>query len=312
MQAMVLAAGLGSRLAPLTHHIPKPLFPVFNRPNIERIVMGLAREGFNNIYINVFHLAENILSWASGLDLNGSRIHILRESMLLGTGGALANAYYYLDRHDPILVINSDIVTDISLRRTYEIHKRHGCLASLVIHRRTPWNKIKVLDGAVVEFDYTGHDAHAFTGISVLDPEFISRVPRSKGSLIDVLERVIHAGERVLGIDIDIISHDPLRHLWEDIGSPEGYLGAHEALIKRGWSGNETLISASVVPDDASFHDWVVIGSGVSMGSSVTVKRSVIWDNVRIPRGSVVEDCICTPFGILGRDGGWWGNHEHP
>ncbi len=309
---MVLAAGLGSRLAPLTRYIPKPLFPVLNLSNIERIVRGLAREGFDSIYINAFHLAESILSWASDLDLPGVKIHVLREVRLLGTGGALANAYDHLDRHAPILVINSDVVTNISLLRTYEIHRQLGCLASLVLHQRSPWNKIRAVGGYITEFGYYGPDARAFTGISVLDPKLVGLIPRDRVSLIDVFERAIQAGERVLEIDADTVLPDSSRHVWEDIGSPSGYLGAHEVLVKMGRGNNGTLVSASIVPDDVRFCDWAVIGSGVFFGSNVTIRRSIIWDSVHIPRDSVVEDCICTPFGILGRDGKWRGNCEYP
>jgi NDP-sugar pyrophosphorylase family protein len=173
---MILAAGLGKRLRPLTLQTPKPLFPVLNQPLIERLVLQLQNFGCFTVFINSFHLNEKLFAWQAGLQSDIGEVVLVKERELLGTGGGIENVFRTCAARDTsLLVINGDIVTDLDLRRLWDIHMSHDdTLASMVVHYREPWNKIRVDSGFITSFTHDGDDAVAFTGISVLSPRFLA------------------------------------------------------------------------------------------------------------------------------------------
>ncbi|MBW1933357.1 MAG: nucleotidyltransferase family protein, partial [Deltaproteobacteria bacterium] len=255
-QAMILAAGLGTRLQPLTFYLPKPLFPVLNRSLLHRLLDQLEDAGFRKIVINCFHLAHLVLEMV-GSYKGRAEIITLVEPSLLGTGGALRNALPHISKNEPLLVINGDVVTDLDPAHVVNMHQHHGAKASLVVHKREPWNNIAVMDEKVSGFNYSGLDAMAFTGISVLEPEFIRTIPENcPSSLVDAFKVVIDKGDSLQALRADKIAG---HYIWEDIGSPGGYLSAHKVLFagenKRCLVGRGTEL-----PGDLMWKDWVSIG----------------------------------------------------
>jgi len=294
-QAMILSAGLGTRLQPLTFHLPKPLFPVLNIPLLHRLLYQLDDAGFSRIVINCFHLAHLVLEMA-GSYKGRAEIITLVEPSLLGTGGALRNALPHILKNEPLLVVNGDVVTDLDLARVINQHQHHGAIASLVVHKREPWNNIAVMDEEVSGFNYSGLDAMAFTGISVLEPEFISTIPENcPSSLVDAFKVVIDKGDRLQALRADKIAG---HYIWEDIGSPGGYLSAHKVLFAG--ENNRCLVGQGTeLPGDLIWKDWVSIGPRVSLGSDITLCRSVIWKGSNVPSGAVLEDCVFSPYGNI-------------
>lgn len=296
-QAMILAAGLGTRLQPISLYLPKPLFPVLNRPLLYRLLYQLEEAGFRKVVINCFHLAHLVLEIA-GSYKGKAEIITLMEPSLLGTGGAIRNALPHISKNEPLLVINGDVVTDLDLARVINLHRHQGAVASLVVHKREPWNNVAVVpDGRVSGFNYNGPDAMAFTGISVLEPEFIRTIPEDRpGSLIDIFKAVIDKGGRLQALRADQIAG---HYIWEDIGSPRRYLSVHKVLLAN--ENNMCLVGKGTeLPDDLMWKDWVSIGHRVSLGSGVTLCRTVIWEGSDVPSGTVLEDCIFTPYGNIG------------
>jgi mannose-1-phosphate guanylyltransferase len=294
-QAMILAAGLGIRLHPLTFHLPKPLFPVLNRPLLHRLLDQLEDAGFRKIVINCFHLAHLVLEMVGSYKAR-AEIVTLVEPSLLGTGGALRNALPHISKNEPLLVINGDVVTDLDPARVVNLHQHHGAKASMVVHKREPWNNVAVMDEKVSGFNCSGPDAMAFTGISVLEPELIRTIPEDcPSSLIDTFKAVIDQGGRLQAIRADHISG---HYIWEDIGSPGGYLSAHKVLFAG--KNNRCLVGhGTELPGDLIWKDWVSIGHRVSLGSGVTLCRSVIWEGSNVPPGAVLEDCVFSPYGNI-------------
>ncbi|MEA3385505.1 MAG: NDP-sugar synthase [Thermodesulfobacteriota bacterium] len=292
---MILAAGLGTRLQPLTFHLPKPLFPVLNRPLLHRLLDQLENAGFRKIMINCFHLEYLVLAMV-GSYKGRAKIVTLVEPSLLGTGGALRNALPHISKNEPLLVINGDVVTDLDPARVVNLHQHHGAMASLVVHKREPWNNVAVMDEKVLGFNCSGPDAMAFTGISVLEPELIGIISEDcPSSLIDAFKIVIDQGGRLQAIRADHIS---CHYAWEDIGSPGGYLAAHKVLFAD--ENNKCLVGQGTeLPGDLKWKDWVSIGHGVSLGSGVTLCRSVILDGSDVPSGAVLEDCIFSSYGNI-------------
>ena len=142
MKAMILAAGLGTRLLPHTRHTPKPLFTLNRRPMLALIIERLQRAGCTAIIINTHHLHEQIEAFADGLDLS-IPVTLRHEPEILGTGGGIRNtADLWSDA--PLLVINADIVSDIDFARVYRFHLDHGCPVTMVMHDYPKFNMVSV------------------------------------------------------------------------------------------------------------------------------------------------------------------------
>ena len=298
MQAMVLAAGEGTRLRPLTRHLPKPLFPVLNVPCVERILRLLVAAGFERVIVNTFHLAGALASWASSLEIEPGPL-LLKEPDLLGTGGALANARPYIDPGSPLLLMNADVVTDLDPGLLLGLHRRGEALATLFVHDRPRWNNLLVQGGLLKGLEYAGKDAVAFTGISVIEPGFLDCLPEERPcSLVDGLKEALAAGQRIQAVDLGQNAGD---YVWEDIGTPRGYLAAHEALLER--SGKRLFGIPADRLSGNRVTGWVCAGEDVEVGPGATLGRTVIWEGSAVPPGEDIRSSIVTPFGILRQAG---------
>ena len=309
---MILAAGLGTRLLPLTQYLPKPLFPILNQPLLERLCLNLTRQGFEYIFINTFHLSQAIIDWYSGFHAR-TNIHAVVEveHELLGTGGGIGNMFRrHCDRSEPLLVINADVVTDVDLAALYRLHvdglrEEPSLIASLLLHRRDPWNKVEVRQGFVKSFGYSAPDAFAFTGISVLSPSFLDSIPQGPGSVITALESAGKKGGRIGAVMCQTVSsNDDGSWIWEDTGTPEGYLRAHQVLLEQSFREtnlhNDCLVaSKAALESGVVCRHWSCIGSRAVVGRNVVLDRSVVWPDTRVAEEGVYKNAIITPYGVM-------------
>ena len=137
MKAMIFAAGLGTRLRPLTDNMPKALVPVAGKPMLERVILRLKEAGFNEITVNIHHFGEQIIDFLRAHDNFGTEIHISDErGMLLDTGGGIKKARPFLDGQEPFLVHNADILTDIDLAGLYRHHLESDAESTLLVSER--------------------------------------------------------------------------------------------------------------------------------------------------------------------------------
>lgn len=137
MKAMIFAAGLGTRLRPLTDNMPKALVPVAGKPMLERVILRLKKAGFNEITVNIHHFGEQIIQFLHANQNFGVTIHISDErDMLLDTGGGIKKARPFLDGNEPFLVHNADILTDINLADFYLHHQGSDAEATLLVSQR--------------------------------------------------------------------------------------------------------------------------------------------------------------------------------
>ncbi|MCX5733417.1 MAG: sugar phosphate nucleotidyltransferase, partial [candidate division NC10 bacterium] len=134
---MILAAGVGSRLRPLTDEIPKALVDVGGVPMIERVVRRLQAAGVTELAVNLFHLGDRIVEFLASKDNFGIRIAFTREAELLDTGGGLKNAAWFFDDGRPFFVHNVDVLSDIDLAELLRFHQSFGALASLAVQGRS-------------------------------------------------------------------------------------------------------------------------------------------------------------------------------
>ena len=143
MKAMILAAGLGTRLQPLTLKTPKPLLPVANRPVIDRSLEYLKHFGVTHVIVNAHHLHEMVISYFGDGSQSDPKVQVRVEPVILGTGGGIKNSEDFFDE-TPFLVMNGDILTDIDLASAMEAHQKEGNLVTMILHDHPPFNQVSM------------------------------------------------------------------------------------------------------------------------------------------------------------------------
>jgi len=234
MKALILCAGLGTRLLPHTRCIPKPLFPINGKPLLGRIIQSLIQAGCRSIMINTHHLHQDIEAYLAGQRF-AIPVQTCHEPRILGTGGAIYNVRDFWDP-EPFLVINGDIVTDVDLKAVYGFHLHHGHPVTLVLCDFPQINTVSVDTGqSVIGFD-NGHFARSdhdlpkdsrasarkltFTGIQVIDPQVLKWIPDAPfSSSIELYRTLIRNG-------MNIQACIPENCYWKDIGTPRQYQSA--------------------------------------------------------------------------------------
>jgi NDP-sugar pyrophosphorylase family protein len=187
MKAMILAAGLGTRLRPLTDHTPKALIPAGGKPVLEHLILKLKDAGFDRLVINIHHEGQQIIDFLAANGNFGIPVDISDErDYLLDTGGAIKKAARFLSGEAPFLVHNVDILSDVDLKKLYDTHLKSSPLATLLVSKRETsrqllFNKENRLCGwhnhetgevksFYPGFDPAQYDEYAFGGIHVLSP----------------------------------------------------------------------------------------------------------------------------------------------
>jgi NDP-sugar pyrophosphorylase family protein len=234
MKAMILAAGLGTRLRPLTNHLPKPLLPVANRPLIHYNLLLLKRYGITDVVINLHYYADKLRgALGDGSEL-GMRITYSEEPEILGTGGGLKKVSNFFSNRSFIL-INGDILVDVNLDKVVEYHHRKKALATMVL-REDPeverWGTIEMdsqgrIRRILEKGNWVGEKLvrYMFTGIHVLEPQIFNYLPDSGFStIIDAYTEMVKKDERVFGY--------VMTGYWMDLGTPERYQKAHQEMVK--------------------------------------------------------------------------------
>jgi mannose-1-phosphate guanylyltransferase len=298
MKAMILAAGLGTRLLPYTLKRPKPLFPVLNKPLLQLTAARIARAGFSEIVINCHHLRDQIVEVFKA----EKEIVLQQEKEILGTGGGLRKALPHFD-NDPVLVVNGDIYHSIDYRDVYSFHNKSNYDATLVLHEYPRFNDVRIDDDLMVT-DFSASEEStgrvlAFTGIHVVNPEILETIPENTPfCIIDCYRKLLEKGGKIK-------AYFAKDRFWTDMGTPEDYLKLHEGLLKGHIplyeELNENFTEAPFIGSgeasaagNPEFLDWVCIGKGATIGSDTTLQRSVIWDGADVPAGTTVRDAIIT------------------
>jgi len=227
MKAMILAAGVGSRIRPLTEGTPKALIPVGGVPMIEHVIRRLAAAGVTEIVVNVHHLGERIVEYLASRDSCGLRIEVSREAELLETGGGLKQAAWFLQGGGPFFLHNVDVLSDIDLRALLRAHEDGRALATLAVQAR-PGSRQLLFDAAGwlcgretpagtewARGPVEDARRRAFTGIQVIQPAIFPRMTETGAfSIVRAYLRLAGEGERIAAFAAD-------GYHWQDIGSPE-------------------------------------------------------------------------------------------
>ena len=294
MKAMVLAAGLGTRLRPLTSIIPKALVPVGNRPVIDTVIAYIKGQGVNEIVVNAHHHHRLLVKHLDGGRPFGITIDVRVEPEILGTGGGIKNTEDFWGT-EPFFVINTDILTDIDLDRAFQAHRKSGCIATLILHNQEPFNQIRI-DGRSKITDIAAMSQPgglAFTGIHIIDPELLGYIEAGVFSnIIDCYRGLIRSGIR-------INAHVTSGHYWRDVGLIDGYMLANKEALgkKRFMKGVNCRIKAPV-----TFKDWAVLGDHTVLEEGVEIGRSVLWTRATVKKGVKILDSIVTGETVIHSD----------
>ncbi|MDE3243612.1 MAG: nucleotidyltransferase family protein [Nitrospirota bacterium] len=228
MKAMILAAGLGTRLRPLTETQPKPLLPVAGTPLIVWNLLLLRRHGVTEVLINLHHLGPMIEQTLGDGRRYGLTLTYSHEPAILGTGGGIKQAEPFFEGH-PFLVLNGDTLLELDLGALMQAHRERGALATMVL-REDPdverWGPVTVDQaGRILSITGRGRTGSGaaqrlmFAGVHVMHPRLLREVPAGReSSIIDAYVRAITEGEPVYGYR--------MAGYWSDVGTPERYAQA--------------------------------------------------------------------------------------
>ena len=283
---MILAAGYGTRLWPLTTDRTKPAIPVLGRPLVGYVAEYLSRYGCTDVVVNLHHHPESVRDALGDGSRFGVKLHYVFEPEILGTSGALDNARDLL-ADSTFIVVNGKIITDINLAEALETHRRTNALATLVLQRnptRARFSIVETREGLVIGFgcmpapasDNAGgvDDGQTnaevplmFTGIQILEPRIFDYIPRGvfSHSTKDVYPKAIAQGER-------IVAHIA-GGMWHELSTIPRYLEINLALM-------------------AAVGREVELGENSYISTEARVRQSILWDDVRVEAGAQVTRAI--------------------
>lgn len=313
VRGMLVAAGFGTRLAPLTNELPKPAVPIANRPVAAFALEALARAGIRDVVVNTHHLASELERELTPFCPGGVELRYVHEEQILGTGGGVQNAW--ASRGGPadgeaFVVMNAKLVFDPDMARALAAHRTSGAIATMVLRELPAGTAF-----AAVEHDASGRIARMrglpsnvaasglrramWTGVQILSARAFADLPRDGDMIEGAYLRWLERGELVQAV----LDERP----WIDVGvTVEQYLNANLALARReiAWPGIEpdaagNIIDPSVrVPLGAQLSN-VVIGRGVVIPEGAELARVVAWSRAKVP--VQLSDAVVTSSGTIAR-----------
>lgn len=312
-RAMVLAAGLGTRLRPLTLELPKPLVPVANRPLVSYQLALLARAGVRLAALNLHHLGELIPPALAGENSCGLELTYSPEQTLLGTGGGLRRLYDFL-RDATFLLLNGDVLCDLDIGRLLRFHRIRQACATMVVRPFPAGAKYTALGiderQRLVRFKDVTRSARGrieqvmFCGIHVLEPVVFDFLPAAGFSCIndDGYRAMLAAGLPVAGY--------LYRGPWFDLGTPADYLRANLE-IARGrfrptqlapppgdeWRDHVLWGRGATAAASAQVGPEVILGAEARVEVAATVSHAVLWPGARVATGTRLRHAVLTSQG---------------
>jgi mannose-1-phosphate guanylyltransferase len=307
LRAQVLAAGLGTRLRPLTYEIPKPMVPVLDQPVMGHLVALLRRHGISDVIANLHYFPETIQGYF------GDSLTYRYEDKLLGTAGGVRNCADFLTADGgPFLVISGDALTDIDITRFVERHRAAGGVATLAVKKVADTREYGVVihdaEGRISGFQEKPDPAEALSdlgncGIYLFEPEIFDYFPETE--FVDWAQDVFPA---LLAGDVPFYVHE-LDEYWNDVGSlDELRSGTFDALTGELHLEvhGEAVDEGLVVGDGSSFEGVQLIEAPVWIGRDVQIGENVrlqgplvIGDGASIGAGAQLKDSIVFPGTVI-------------
>lgn len=327
MKAMVLAAGLGTRLRPITYDIPKPLVPVLDRPVMEHALLLLKKHGLTDVVANLHYFPDEMRAYFGDGSKWDIDLELRYEEELLGTAGGVRNVRDHFG-DEPFAIVSGDALTDIDLSKFVEAHKRCGGIATLALKRVDDTREYGVVvlddDGRIEGFQEKPDPEDALSnlancGIYIFDPEIFDYFPET--DFADWAQDVFPA---LLERDAPFYGHEVAGY-WNDVGSLEEYrAGNYDALVgeveveidlprvSEGiYVGEGTDLSGAEADPPVFIGPGckvgigvrltgpVVVGSGCTIGDGSYLRDVIIWHGTEVARESLVVGAVLASRGAL-------------
>jgi NDP-sugar pyrophosphorylase family protein len=295
MRAMILAAGLGTRMRPLSLLRPKPILPVRALPLIAHPLAWLAHHGVREVILNLHHMPEATRAAAEAWAPPGLALRFSDEPVLLGTGGGIRRAAAFLRESDPSLVLSGDMICDLDLAELVARHRARGDAATLALRRDPRADRFGTIgvDAAgcvrriARRFDLGGETgAGIYVHATVLSARSFDWMPDREvfSHLDDWLAPRLAGGAR----DVRGELYEPSRCLWEPVGTPDEYLAANLQPLSLSYLDADARARAA----GARLEPGLVIGAGARLGRDVALERAVVWDGESVPDGLHASDGV--------------------
>ncbi len=310
MKAMILAAGFGTRLFPLTIDRTKPAIPFLGKPLVGYVAEYIARFGIKDIVVNLHHQPQSVIAaLGDGSDFGVNIEYTVEQPAILGTAGALDFARDHL-KDDTFVIVNGKIISDIDIGEAVAAHKRSGAMATMVLkanHKREKFTVVHTRDGAIdyfgphatpvteVELRDTEHDIVTplmFTGIHIVEPAIFDLIPRDAFSdtVTDIYIPYIKNGGR--------IAAHVAEGEWFELSPIPRYLDISLAMMGacNMHFGKNCTLQGAVGLKDSIIWDDVTIGDGATLyrtivADGVTIESGLHFENAAIVRADMVRSC---------------------
>lgn len=320
MKAMILAAGVGSRLDPLTRNVPKPMVPIVNRPVMEHIVELLKRHGFTEIMVNLYYLGDQIESYFGDGSRWGVRIHYSKEDRLWGDAGSVKRCEHFFD--DTFIVIGGDDITDLDLTRLVRYHREKRAIATIALSLVDDPSEygIALLNerGRITRFLEKPRGEVIFsnaanTGIYVFEPEIFDLIPRgvTYGFGANLLPLLLEQRRPFYGFLTS--------SYWKDVGNLRTYQQTHVDAMqgrvalripypesrKYVWIGQDVKIDPTAeigypvvignnceIGAGAKVLENTVLGDNCVVEDNATVRESILWEGAVVMRDTMIVRCV--------------------
>lgn len=287
MQCFILGAGLGTRLAPLTHILPKPLIPIFQKPLIQHTMDHYIRCGVSEFIVNISQLD---LMWERAFpegSYRGCPVRFSYEENPLDSGGGLKKIMPMVSPSEPLLVHNGDILTDIPVAELLAEHKRRGNSVTLAL-RSVDGKKNVGFDpasGRITDMRHAlGVDAgsYQFAGVYIMEPAIAERFPKEDlFSIVPIWLDLIREG-KVGGAVFDWAA-------WHEVGNPQAYLDTVLGMTSR-----ERIHPTAVIAADAELSEDCAVGQDARIPSGTVLDDCIVWPRTHVAPGTY-RRCILTP-----------------
>ncbi len=305
-KAMIMAAGVGSRLGALTNIVPKPLVPLANTPAMDILINHIQSFGIKNIIANTFYKSEQIQE-----HYKNSNIEFIKEEELSGTAGGVKKCQFFFDKDEDFIILSGDGLTDLDIEKAYFSHKKSNAIATIVAkeveHNEVSKYGIIVTDenGFVASFQEKPPTREAKsnlanTGIYIFNYKIFNYIPSNTfyDFAKNVFPSVLNSGEK-----INTYIH---YGYWSDIGSIEQYKKSNADIINHQVKSYIPEVKMSqnglYVSDDFYGTNFVgnnVIGQNCVIGKNCIIKNSVLWDNIKVEDNITIENSIILTGSIV-------------
>ncbi len=321
MKAMILAAGVGSRMDPLTRAIPKPMVPIVNRPVIDHIVLDLKKHGFTDIRVNLHYLGDVVQKHLGDGSQLGVGVTYSLEEKLWGDAGSVKLSEDFF-AGETFLVVGGDDISDIDLTGLLALHRDKNAAATLATTRVEDPSQFGIVitedDGRITRFLEKPKGSDVFsntanTGVYIFEPGVFDLIPPGKfyGFGNDVFPQLLAAGRPLYAFHTEAY--------WQDVGNPLVYRQTNfDALAGKVhvelpltqsadgvWRGeNVTVDPTATLGKLVALGNNVTVGAGVTLGENVivgdgsviedgaTLVSTILWDNARVSKNTHLERCI--------------------